>query len=144
MSLLSSTPPIDDALVLAAIRAAEQRTSGEIRVVIARRKIPDPLAAARDEFERLDMTRTAARNGVLIFVAPPSHTFAVLGDRGIHEKCGDTFWQEIATTMTAHFKRGNFTAALVSAIERAGTALAQHFPHSPDDRNELPDDLEHR
>jgi len=44
--------------------------------------------------------------------------------------------------MTAHFKRGEFTEGLVLGIERAGTLLADHFPRSPDDRNELPDQIE--
>lgn len=133
---------IDDARVLAAIGAAERQTSGEIRVVVSPRKTEDPIAAARREFERLGMTRTAARNGVLILIAPASHAFAVIGDQGVHEKCGDGFWRELADTMAAHFKRGAFTDGLVLGIERAGALLAEHFPRSPDDRNELPDTIE--
>lgn len=88
------------------------------------------------------MTRTAARNGVLIFLAPRSRTFAVIGDTGVHEKCGDTFWRELTAAMSEHFKRGDFTAGLVHGIDRAGALLAEHFPRSPDDRNELPDRVE--
>lgn len=139
---MSATPNIDHVRIVAAIGAAEQRTSGEIRVLVSAEPAEDPLAAARKQFERLGMTRTAARNGVLIFVAPPSHTFAVIGDTGIHEKCGDTFWAELATAMTDHFKRGEFTDGLVLGIHRAGELLAQHFPRRPDDRNELPDQIE--
>ncbi len=142
MSLLPSVPHIDDAKVVAAIGAAESRTSGEIRIVLSRQRIADPVAAARLQFERIGMTNTAARNGVLIFVAPSSHTFAVIGDQGIHEKCGDAFWRALADAMTEHFKRGEFTAGLVLGIERAGTLLAEHFPRNPEDRNELPDQIE--
>jgi len=142
MPLLGSTLPIDEARVVAAIAAAEQRTSGEIRVLIARQPAPDAVAAAQRHFDRLGMHRTAARNGVLIFIAPASRTFAVIGDRGVHEKCGDVFWRELASAMTDHFKRGAFTDGLVVGIERAAALLATHFPRAPDDRNELPDTIE--
>lgn len=142
MSILPSVPRIDDVRVVAAIRDAEQRTSGEVRVLISRQKVDDPMAEAKRQFERLGMTATAERNGVLIFVAPRTHTFAVIGDRGVHEKCGDAFWHALADAMTAHFKRGEFTEALVLGIARAGHLLAEHFPRRPDDSNELPDRIE--
>jgi uncharacterized membrane protein len=142
MSLLSRIPPVDEPRVVAAIAAAELRTSGEVRVFISSRKIESPVDAAGEQFVRLGMDRTAARNGVLIYVAPASHTFAVVGDKGVHEKCGETFWRELADAMSARFKAGDFTGGLVLGIERAGELLARHFPRHPDDRNELPDSIE--
>ena len=142
MSLFSSTPPIDDARVTNAIAAAETRTSGEIRVLLSREKAPDPLAAAQAHFERLGMTKTAARNGVLIYLSPSSRTFAIIGDTAIHEKCGDAFWRLLAAAMEARFKQGEFTEGLVEGIEHAGKLLAENFPRAPDDRNELPDRIE--
>lgn len=142
MNLFTPLPKIDHARVTAAIAAAELLTSGEIRVLIAREKAPDAVASAKKHFERLGMTNTAARNGVLIFLAPASHTFAVIGDTGIHEKCGDAFWRLLAATMEASFKRGEFTAGLVEGIEHAGKLLAENFPRSANDRNELPNKIE--
>ncbi|MGH7945941.1 MAG: TPM domain-containing protein, partial [Opitutaceae bacterium] len=124
MSLFSPIPPIDDARVVAAIAAAEERTAGEIRVFISSGRAKEPVLAAERQFERLNMTQTAARNGVLIFLAPASHTFAVVGDKGVHDKCGEAFWQELAASMNAHFKRADFTQGLVLGIERAGALLA--------------------
>lgn len=142
MSIFTSLPKIDHDRVVAAITAAEQKTSGEIRVVLSRAKVADPILAAQSEFTRLGMANTAARNGVLIFVAPASHNFAVIGDTGIHEKCGDAFWRLLAAELTAHFKRGDFTAGLVQGIEHAGKLLAENFPSNGDaDRNELPNDI---
>jgi len=142
MKLFRLAPKIDHDRVVAAIAAAEQNTSGEIRVVIARGAAPDPVATAQTHFERLGMTRTAHRNGVLVFLAPRSRTFAVVGDTAVHERCGEEFWQRLATAMEEHFRRGEFTTGLVHGIERAGALLAQHFPRTPDDRNELPDEIE--
>ena len=109
---------IDHDRVVAAIGAAELRTSGEIRVFVSREAVDDPVAAATRQFERLGMTQTAARNGVLIFIAPASRNFAAIGDAGIHEKCGDRFWCELAAAMTTEFQRGNFTAGLELGIAR--------------------------
>ena len=142
MSLFNALPPIDDARVVEAIAAAERRTSGEIRVFLTPQKIAEPVAAAQRRFEQAGMTQTALRNGVLIFLAPASHTFAVIGDKGVPEKCGESFWRELADAMRAHFARGEFTAGLILGIDRAGTLLATHFPRGPDDRNELPDRVE--
>ena len=142
MNLLPLQPKIDHARIVAAIGEAEGRTSGEIRVVISRRTTADAVAAAKIQFERLGMTGTAARNGVLIFLAPCSRSFAVIGDTGVHEKCGDAFWTELAAAMTEHFKRGDFTAGLVLGIARAGALLAENFPRQTDDRNELPNSVE--
>jgi uncharacterized membrane protein len=142
MKFFSSGPAIDQERVVAAIGAAELRTSGEIRVLLGKQKAADPVAAAKAHFERLGMTKTAARNGVLIFLAPHSRNFAVIGDTGVHEKCGEAFWTELAAAMTAHFRRGEFTEGLVMGIERAGALLAEHFPRQADDVNELPDEIE--
>lgn len=142
MNLLPLQPKIDHARIVAAIGEAEGRTSGEIRVVVSRRTTADAVAAAKIQFERLGMTGTAARNGVLIFLAPCSRSFAVIGDTGVHEKCGDAFWTELAAAMTEHFKRGDFTAGLVLGIARAGALLAENFPRQTDDRNELPNSVE--
>ena len=52
-----------------------------------------------------------------------------------------TFWRDVADAMSAHFKRGEFTAGPVQGIERTGALLATHFPRAPADRNELPNDV---
>ena len=136
------SPKPDHARIVAAIAAAERATSGQIRVVIARGRVRDPLAAAKKHFERLGMTRTAHRNGVLIFLAPRARTFAVAGDTGIHQHCGDSFWRELAGAMSARFQRGEFTEGLEHGISQAGRLLAAHFPRQPGGRNELPDRVE--
>ena len=69
------------------------------------------------------MEKTSERNGVLIFVIPRAQKFAVIGDEGIHAKCGDEFWDRLVNAMRDHFVRSNFTDALVEAIEEAGKAL---------------------
>lgn len=134
---------LDNEKIVAAIRQAEQQTSGEIRVFISRKRVDDPVAAAQAEFERLGMTKTQQRNGVLIFVAPRAHKFAVIGDVAVHQHCGETFWQAVASALADDFKKSDFTSGIVCAIQKIGELFAGHFPHQPDDENELPDQVEH-
>lgn len=129
--------------IVAAIRKAEQKTSGEIRIFISRHKPDDAVAAAQAQFEHLGMHQTKHKNGVLIFVAPAARKFAIIGDSGVHSRCGDGFWRDVAAEMTGHFKKGEFTSGILHGIKKAGDLLAQHFPHNPDDKNELPDDIAH-
>jgi uncharacterized membrane protein len=130
---------LDHPKIEAAIARAESLTSGEIRVAVIHEPAGNPLAKAQEIFMRLGMARTKNRNAVLIMVAPSSQTFAVVGDVGVHEKCGGLFWQELTSAMSGFFKRGDFTAGLREGIERAGDLLAAHFPRRPNDENELPD-----
>jgi uncharacterized membrane protein len=132
---------LDHDRIVQAIAAAEAKTSGQIRIYIQRGTVGDAIAAAQKQFHKLGMTNTRERNGVLIFVAPRVQKFAVIGDRGVHEKCGDVFWQKLINSMRSQFKNESFGDALVEAITEAGNLLAQHFPKKPGDRNELSDKI---
>src|SRR5437016_3974881 len=118
--------------IVSAIREAESKTSGEIRIYIQRGKLSaDPLEVAQKKFQRLGMHKTRERNAVLVFVAPRAHKFAVVGDKAVHEKCGGEFWQRLIEAMRAHFQNEKFSRALVETIEETGKTLAAHFPTKP-------------
>lgn len=128
--------------IVSAIREAEKKTSGEIRVFISRKEFDDPVPAAQAHFIQMGMEKTRERNGVLIFVAPRAHKFAVIGDAGVHARCGDEFWTQLAHEMSGHFRRSEFTTGIVHGVQKAGELLAQHFPRKPGDTNQLPDEVE--
>ena len=132
----------DSDRIVAAIAAAEKTTSGEIRVHVTRRKPDDIDARARLRFEKLGMTRTKGRNGVLVYVAPRARKFRVIGDTAIHEKVGDAFWLAVAAEMEARFRKGEFTEGVIAAVAKVGEVLAAHFPPLPGDVNELPDSID--
>jgi uncharacterized membrane protein len=132
---------LDSDRIVGAIADAEKRSTGEIRVHVTRRKPSNLEERARRRFELLGMTRTAERNGVLIYMAPKLRRFQILGDSGIHEKCGDDFWKETAAAMEERFRRGDFTEGLVHGIGKIGEVLAAHFPRETADVNELPDEV---
>ena len=128
--------------IVKAIKEAESKTSGQIRVYIQRGKLQvDPLIAAQKKFHRLKMHKTVERNAVLIFVAPRARKFAVVGDKAIHEKSGEQFWQRLVDGMRAHFRNEKFSHAIVEAIEEAGQALTEHFPKRSTSSEELPDEI---
>ena len=114
--------------LVTAICDAEKKTSGQIRVLISHKSVADPVVAAQREFARLGMAKSPERNGVLIFVTPRTRKFAVIGDAGVHAKCGDVFWQELAQAMTDYFRRSEFAEGLAHGIRKAGELLAEHFP----------------
>jgi uncharacterized membrane protein len=128
--------------IVRAIRAAESKTSGEIRVYLQRGKLSgDALAAAQRKFHQLGMHKTDERNAVLIFVAPRVHKFAVVGDKAIHGKCGDEFWQRVVDAMRHCFRQDRFTEGIGEAITVIGDLLAKYFPRQRPKRNELPDEI---
>lgn len=122
----------------AAITKAELETSAEIRVSIGPFFWGSVDHAARVAFERLGMTSTKERNGVLFFVVPSRRRFVVFGDEGIHAKVGQKFWEEVASAISTRFRAGDFTGGLIQGIEEVGCQLAKHFPYEPgQDKNEL-------
>jgi uncharacterized membrane protein len=129
--------------IVKAIAQAEACSRAEVRVHVSNQAVDDPQKAAAAQFEKLGMTRTAERNGVLIYVAPRSRKFAILGDSGIHQSCGQSFWQEVAAAMEADFRAGRFTDGIVKGVARAGEALGTHFPRREGvcDINELKDEV---
>lgn len=139
--------PEEQERVRAAIEAAESRTSGEIRVHVERdlpRRGPasrDAYRRARDVFARLGMHRTAAHNGVLIYLALRPRALAVVGDEGLHAQVGSAFWSEVVAAMLPAFADDRPAEGLATGAAMIGERLRQHFPHRDDDVNELPDDI---
>ena len=128
--------------IVSAIKAAESKTSGQIRVFLQRGKFEeDVLERAQKKFLQLGMHKTRERNAILILVAPRVQKFAVIGDEGVHRKCGEKFWKELVEKMRRHFLREEFTDALLEAIQSTGQLLARYFPKTGASTNELPDDI---
>src|SRR5438874_7523892 len=104
---------LEDQRIVEAIGRAEGKTSGEIRVFVSEAEVGDAVEMAKVQFETMGMTKTRERNGVLIFVAPKGRTFAIVGDQGVHAKCGEEFWKRIVEGIGERFKRGEFTEGIV-------------------------------
>ena len=135
---------IDSDRIKDAIRQAEKRTSGEIRVSVSPLFWGDVRKTAEKAFVRMGMTATKERNAVLFFVVPARRKFVVLGDRALHEKVGQNFWHHLVQVVSEKFVEGDFTSGLVGGIAAVGEQLAAHFPFdAARDANELPDEVDY-
>jgi uncharacterized membrane protein len=132
---------LDDARIVAAIRDAESRCRAEIRVHVTDEPVSDVEAAAAATFERLGMAGTGERNGVLLYFAPETQRFAVLGDAGIAGASAPGFWSAVTATMRPLLHEGRFTDGVVAGVLAVGAELARLFPRreGQEDRNELSD-----
>ena len=129
--------------VVAAIQEAEQQTSGEIRLYVESRcRFVDPIDRAAEVFAILKMGETREHNAVLIYLAVKDRQLAIYGDRGIHEKVGEVFWQKEVMQMLSQFQKDHYADAMSKVIHDIGAALRYHFPFDRQtDTNELPDDI---
>ena len=96
---------------------------------------------AFQEFYRLGLHRTQAATGVLIFVSLLEHRVLVLGDEGIDAKMGEEHWTHVTKSVLDGILTGDLAGGLVAGVADAGQALAEHFPWTEGDRNEVPDRL---
>ena len=133
---------IDEPRVVESIARAESVCSAEIRVHIEPALHGhEARTFAERTFERLGMTKTVLRNGVLVFVSAEEQQVVVLGDDGINQKVPPGFWDEVLETLKAHFREQRFTDGIVEAVHMIGPLLAEHFPRRENDVDELPNAL---
>jgi putative membrane protein len=107
--------------------------------------VPNAIAAERtrrqayEQFLAHGVHLTEARTGVLIYVTPTDQRVEIVADVGIHSKVGEAAWEELAQDITAAARRGQLVDGMLNAIRKAGVLLAQHFPPSARNPNELSD-----
>ncbi|RNL54911.1 TPM domain-containing protein [Pedobacter jejuensis] len=138
MSLFSE---IEQDKIAKAIADAENATSGEIRIAIDKHCEGDAYEKAIEYFAKLEMDKTAQRNGVLIYLAHADHKFAIIGDSGINRVVPENFWETSKIAMNAHFAKGNLADGIIAGVALAGEKLALFFPYQRGDINELPNDI---
>ena len=127
--------------IKAAIQDAEGKSSGEIKVYFEKKCSKELMDRAVEIFHQLKMHQTEGRTGVLIYVAYEDHLFAIIGDKGIHEKVPADFWDHTKKVMEDDFKEKRFTDGLLKGIQLAGEQLRQFFTRSARDSNEISDDI---
>jgi len=127
--------------VEARIAQAELSTSGEIRIHIETNCPGDPREKALRTFRILRMDRTVLSNAVLIYVATEPRKFAVIGDKGINAVVPKGFWNDVCEILSENFASDKRAEGLSKAVVRIGEKLSEFFPYSPDDINELPNEI---
>lgn len=130
------------------VQASEQRHTGEIRLCI---EAGLPLsylwrdAPVRERaiamFGKLRVWDTEHNNGVLIYLLLAERAIEIVADRGLDRRVPPEAWHGLVGTMADAFRRGDFEAGLMQAIEAVEALLVQHFPLAQGAQrpNELPD-----
>ncbi len=118
----------DRADIARAIASAEDGTTGRIAVRVIPDKTVDAFERAVHEFARTGLHRHDAGNAALVLVAPGARKFAVIGDRALHQRVGDEFWNAVVAESRQYFVRGETRDGVLHAVGRIGEALHAHFP----------------
>lgn len=127
----------------AAIRSSETAHGGEIRFAIEN-SLPGNLAwrgmsgreRAIEVFSNLRVWDTDNNSGVLVYLLLADHDIEIVADRGIAARVEQGAWEAVAQTMEAAFRQGEFERGALAGIETIGALLAQNFPpsgHNPDE-----------
>lgn len=129
--------------IVHAIKEAERQTSGELRIFVESRcKYVDPLDRAAELFGKLQMEKTALRNGVLFYLAVRDKQLAIFADSGIHAAAGDKYWKESVQHILSVFSKESVSAGITASVTKIGDALKTNFPYDEAvDKNELPDEI---
>jgi uncharacterized membrane protein len=128
------------------ISEIEKNTSGEIRLCIKinrgflERKFT-PRELAMNEFFSLKMDKTRDKTGVLIFILFKERKFEIVADEGINSKIPAERWNDITASIVHEFKNENYLQGILNAVARIGEVLTREFPPSPDDKDELENEV---
>lgn len=92
-------------------------------------------------FKAAAESRTTGRTGVLIYLSIAERRAEIVADQAILAVTDDHTWGEAMIALITQVRDGHPADGIVAAIERIGAVLAEHFPRSADDVNEIPDAL---
>ncbi len=92
-------------------------------------------------FYEKGLYKTKKNTGVLFFLSLLERKVWVLADKGIYEKIEQKTLNKFANIVSQGIKDDRACDALCGAIKEAGSLLAEHFPITPDDVDELPDEV---
>jgi putative membrane protein len=107
---------------------------------VGRREEAVRLRAERAFFER-GLYRTKKNTGVLFLISLFERKVRILADKGIYEKMSQESLNRFANEVSLGIKEGRACESLCLAIQETGDVLSTHFPVTPDDTDELPDEV---
>ena len=85
--------------------------------------------------------RTVGRTGILIYLSLAEHRAEIVADEAITSVTTPETWGEAMAALLAHVKAGRPGEGIAAAVALIGGVLAEHFPKSASDTNEIPDKL---
>ena len=85
--------------------------------------------------------RTIGRTGILIYLSMAEHRAEIVADEAITKVTTPETWGEAMAALLVEVKQGRPADGICAAIAEVGEVLAEHFPRSSTDTNEIPDKL---
>lgn len=82
---------------------------------------------------------TVDRTGVLLFISVLERRVELIADKGINSQVDPSLWSNIVEELIHGIREENRTDAIVRAVERIGSVLAEKVPPREDDVNEIAD-----
>ncbi len=104
----------------------------------ARTKTRRVRARAIALFKASTERRTRSRTGVLIYLSLAEHRAEIVADEAIVAKVSADQWGAAMAAMIVHLKAGRPGEGMAAAVMAIGDVLAEHFPHSGTDPDEMP------
>lgn len=97
---------------------------------------------AENAFLEEEVFNTRQRTGIMIFISFLEHEVIVMADTGISKVVDQREWDKIVINLTDFIRRDKIVEGLEGALKRCGEILLEKgFVKTPDDINELRDDL---
>lgn len=96
--------------------------------------------AVRAFYEK-GLYKTKKNTGVLIFLSLLEHKVWILADKGIYEKIEQDTLNSFAKTISQGVRDNQACDSLCKVMKDAGNLLAANFPVTPDDINELSNEV---
>ena len=131
-------------MVGAALGALLPNLSDPIKRWLVSRKYLDECCrqCAENAFLEEEIFNTRHRTGIMIFISFFEHEVIVMADRGISKVVEQQEWDKIVAELVGHIRSGNILEGIEFGIKRCGEILLEKgFHKTPDDINELRDDL---
>jgi putative membrane protein len=85
--------------------------------------------------------RTENRAGILIYLSMGERRAEIVADEAITKVTTPETWGEAMATLLADVREGRPGEGICAAIEQIGSVLAEHFPKTAANPNEIPDKL---
>jgi putative membrane protein len=85
--------------------------------------------------------RTMGLTGVLIYLSMAEHRAEIVADSAIAAKVTPDVWGQAMADMIVELRAGRPGEGMAAAVRDVGKVLAEHFPKTGENPNELPDRL---
>lgn len=96
---------------------------------------------AMEQFFMQNLHHTKSASGILIFVSIAERYVEIIADKGINDVVPAGSWDAIVEQFTSRVKGGQVATGFLETIDACGHVLAEHYPKSDGNPNELPNHL---